>query len=60
MRHPWELYLSPWRFDFNIRKFQVPQGAFIGAAKALKRQITPEMLRRFERWTYEYGVSTLA
>ncbi|KAH9978338.1 P-loop containing nucleoside triphosphate hydrolase protein [Russula compacta] len=30
--------------------------AFVAAAKALKRQITPEMLQKFERWKDEYGV----
>ncbi|KAH9978347.1 P-loop containing nucleoside triphosphate hydrolase protein [Russula compacta] len=38
----------------------VPQRAFVAAAKALKRQITPEMLQKFERWKDEYGVSTVA
>ncbi|KAF8491156.1 AAA family ATPase [Russula emetica] len=46
------------REDLNATS--VPQGAFIAAAKALKRQITPEILRRFERWNNEYGVSMLA
>ncbi|KAI0276798.1 AAA family ATPase [Russula aff. rugulosa BPL654] len=46
------------REDLNVTS--VPQGAFIAAAKALKRQITPEMLRRFERWNNDYGVSMLA
>ncbi|KAH9954933.1 AAA family ATPase [Russula dissimulans] len=38
----------------------VPHRAFVAAAKALKRQITPEMLRNFERWKDEYGVGTVA
>jgi len=38
----------------------VPQCAFVAAAKALKRQITPEMLRNFERWKDEYGVTTVS
>ncbi|KAH9978342.1 P-loop containing nucleoside triphosphate hydrolase protein [Russula compacta] len=38
----------------------VPERAFVAAAKALKRQITPEMLQKFERWKDEYGVSTVA
>ncbi|KAI0247471.1 AAA family ATPase [Lactifluus subvellereus] len=38
----------------------VPQRAFVAAAKALKRQITPEILQKFERWRNEYGVSTVA
>jgi len=46
------------REDLNATS--VSRGAFIAAAKALKRQITPEMLRKFERWNDEYGISMLA
>jgi AAA family ATPase len=47
-------------YQLNLSNLQVPQRAFIAAAKALKRQITPEMLQKFERWRDEYGVSTVA
>ena len=55
-----EPHFSSWRLDFNLRNLKVSQDAFVAAAKALKRQITPEMLRKFERWKNEYGVSILA
>ncbi|KAI9452786.1 AAA family ATPase [Lactarius psammicola] len=38
----------------------VPHRAFVAAAKALKRQITPEVLQKFERWRDEHSVSTVA
>jgi hypothetical protein len=30
---------------------QVPQDAFVSAAKAMKRQITPTVLQNFQAWT---------
>ncbi|KAI0260648.1 AAA family ATPase [Gloeopeniophorella convolvens] len=44
----------------DINAAFVPRHAFIAAAKAVKRQITPEMLQKFERWRDEHGVSTVA
>ncbi|KAI0028842.1 AAA family ATPase [Vararia minispora EC-137] len=35
----------------NIEAPYVPQSAFLEAARRVKRQITPEMLRKFERWS---------
>jgi len=52
-----EAALIAMREDINVPF--VPQRAFVTAAKALKRQITPEMLKRFERWRDEYGVDTV-
>jgi AAA family ATPase len=46
--------------NFYPDKSKVPQRAFVAAAKALKRQITPEILQKFERWRNEYGVSAVA
>jgi hypothetical protein len=37
-------------FDHLIRPFQVPHEAFVAASKALKRQITPAVLQKFEKW----------
>ncbi|KAI9512111.1 AAA family ATPase [Russula earlei] len=37
----------------------VPQRAFVAAAKALKRQITPELLQKFERWRDDFGVTVV-
>ncbi|KAI0055886.1 AAA family ATPase [Artomyces pyxidatus] len=35
----------------DINAPYVPQTAFVAAARNVKRQITPEMLRQFQRWT---------
>ncbi|KAI0286546.1 AAA family ATPase [Russula brevipes] len=43
-----EAALIAMREDINASL--VPQAAFVTAAKALKRQITPEILQKFERW----------
>jgi hypothetical protein len=32
------------------RCIQVPQEAFVTASKALKKQITPAVLQKFEKW----------
>ncbi|KAI0299653.1 AAA-domain-containing protein [Multifurca ochricompacta] len=50
-----EAALIAMREDINTSF--VPQRAFVAAAKTLRRQITPEMLRKFERWRNDYGVS---
>ncbi|KAH8984441.1 AAA family ATPase [Lactarius akahatsu] len=44
----------------DINALYVPHHAFVAAAKALKRQITPEVLQKFERWRDEHNVSTVA
>ncbi|KAI9512112.1 hypothetical protein F5148DRAFT_1280156 [Russula earlei] len=38
----------------------VPQRAFVAAAKALKRQITPELLQKFDRGRDDFGVTAVA
>jgi AAA family ATPase len=47
-----EAALIAMREDINVP--YVPHHAFVAAANALKRQITPAMLQRFERWRDEH------
>jgi hypothetical protein len=35
---------------------QVPHDAFVTAAKAMKRQITPNVIRKFEKWREDNGI----
>jgi len=44
--------------NFECHK-QVPHKAFIAAAKAMKRQITPAVLQKFERWREASGVRSV-
>ncbi|ETW82240.1 AAA ATPase [Heterobasidion irregulare TC 32-1] len=37
----------------------IPHEAFITAAKNVKKQITPEMLLKFQRWRNDHGVASL-
>jgi len=47
-----EAALIAMREDINAP--YVPHHAFVTAANALKRQITPAMLQKFERWRDEH------
>lgn len=38
---------------------QIPNEAFISAAKAMKRQITPLVLAKYQRWKIDNGVQEL-
>jgi len=36
---------------------QVTQDTFVNAAKVMKRQITPAIAKKYERWSSEHGVT---
>ncbi|KAF9005294.1 AAA-domain-containing protein, partial [Hymenopellis radicata] len=45
--------------DINAPYASIPTEAFITAAKATKRQITPAVLAKYERWKLENGIQHL-
>ncbi len=47
------------RIETNQAFRQIPTEAFITAAKATKRQITPAVLAKYERWKLENGIQHL-
>ncbi|KAF9220516.1 AAA-domain-containing protein [Gyrodon lividus] len=42
----------------NINAPYVPQSAFEEAAKAIRKQITPEMIRKFHDWSERFGLTS--
>jgi AAA family ATPase len=36
---------------------QVPQDAFLAAARSIRKQITPDVIAHFERWRRSSGLS---
>ncbi|TDL19216.1 AAA family ATPase [Rickenella mellea] len=45
-----------WTMHDNMDAPYVPHAAFVAAAKAVRRQITPETIRRFETWRETSGL----
>jgi AAA family ATPase len=44
------------RLSHALTAIQIPQKAFVTAAKQIKRQITPQVLEEFSRWRGQTGV----
>jgi AAA family ATPase len=38
-------------------KGQVPQDAFVAAARGIRKQVTPDVIAHFERWRASSGIS---
>jgi AAA family ATPase len=37
---------------------QVPQVAFEEAAKSIRKQITPDMMKKYQAWSEKYGLKS--